>query len=159
MDFDKEYLPEDRISPDLPICDEGIAYHRQFVFSTAEDRLSTADLFECRGPMVTYLLQYIDCPEEREHWLMVGNSGSFKLWLNGQLEMQDDAPHAYMPFDNSKVVTLKQGINKVLVKLVRYGDEMEFSFGVRNVERSGWHSSTWTTDISVVLPVTGRELG
>lgn len=159
VDFDKEYLPEARITPELPICGDAIPYHRQFIFATPVDAFTTAELFECRGPLVTYLLQYIDSPEERDNWLVVGNSSSFKLWVNGKLEMQDDTRHALMPFDNCRIVRMKKGINKVLVKLVRYGDEMQFSFGVRNVERTSWHSSRWTTDIAVVPPLEGRGLG
>ena len=158
VEFGKEYLPEADITPDLPVWGESIPYHRQFIFSTAEDRFSTADLFGCAGPMVVYLLQYIECPEDRDHWFIVGNSSSFRLWLNGGLEMEDDTPHPYMPFDNCKIVRLNKGINKVLVKLVRHGDEMQFSFGVRNVERTSWHSSTWTTDIAIVPPVDDRGL-
>lgn len=158
VDFDKEYLPEAHITPDLPVWDDDIPYHRQFIFPTAEDRFSTADLFQCKGPLVAYLLGYIRSPKAREHWFIIGNSSSFKLWLNDTLEMQDDSRHPYMPFDNCKIVKLKRGVNKVLIKLVRYGDEMEFSFGVRNVERRGWHTSTWTTDIAVVPPLQGEGL-
>ncbi len=156
--FDTEYLPEAAITPELPVWGESIPYHSQFVFATPQDRFATSDLFQCQGPLAVYLLQYIQSPQARESWFIIGNSGSFKLWLNGTLELSDDEAHPYMPFDNCKIVKLKKGLNKVLVKLVRYGDDMEFSFGVRNVERTSWHSSTWTTDIAVVPPERGHGL-
>ncbi len=147
VEFDKEYLPETRIDENLPLVGEGIPYHQQVIINSPEDRVPLEQAFQARGPMVLYLLQYVHCPDERDVWAIVGNSGGFKLWLNDALEMSDAAVHPYMPFDNCKTVRLRQGRNKVLVKLVRYGDEMDFSFGIRQVERNSWHQSQWTVDV------------
>jgi hypothetical protein len=83
----------------------------------------------------------------------VGNSDSYRVYLNGELVGEDDAYLAWTPFNNKHAVTLREGENHIIVKLLKRGDHIKFTLGIR--ERQNWHGygfgpnkQDWLVDVS-----------
>ncbi|HNS18954.1 MAG TPA: HEAT repeat domain-containing protein [Sedimentisphaerales bacterium] len=68
---------------------------------------------------VAYLRTTISSPKEQKARLEVGSDDGVKIWLNGQVVHANNAERAVQPGEDKVDVTLKEGANSVLVKLVQ----------------------------------------
>ncbi|MBP7050401.1 MAG: HEAT repeat domain-containing protein [Phycisphaerae bacterium] len=68
---------------------------------------------------VAYLRTKISSPKEQKARLEVGSDDGVKIWLNGQVVHANNAERAVQPGEDKVDVTLKEGANSVLVKLVQ----------------------------------------
>ncbi len=68
---------------------------------------------------VAYLRTKIWSPKEQKARLEVGSDDGVKVWLNGQVVHANNAERAVQPGEDKVDVTLKEGANSVLVKLVQ----------------------------------------
>ena len=149
MDLDVEYITNEAgLEHDRrPDPDRGQIFEKKIIYAH-EDKIDLDALFPMKGPAVIYLLRYIECPDDRQGWLVLGANDGFKLWLNGKLIAARHDHLAGNPCNHSFDVPLKKGTNKILVKLGRCGDHFDFRFGIRHLISKHWHQEHWMTDLS-----------
>jgi mono/diheme cytochrome c family protein len=84
-----------------------------------------------------YLYRTVESPGPRELVLVVGSDDGIRLWLNGKLILEEDVQRkAYLdPRGTDRAggerVTLKPGLNHLLLKIVNRGQESGFYFDTR----------------------------
>ena len=76
---------------------------------------------------VGYLKFAFQWPAEGKARLEFGSDDGLVVWLNGQQVHAKDATRPCRPGDDKVDVTLKQGINRLLVKVVQRGGNFEFA--------------------------------
>ncbi|NOU98396.1 hypothetical protein GC093_35020 [Paenibacillus sp. LMG 31456] len=120
-------------------------------FNAPEHKINVEDWFGMAGPACFYLIQDIDSPEERDVRIMVGNNNGFKLWVNNKLVEQSSEACFWMPYNHDIPVHLRKGRNRIVAKLVRVGEKLDYSFGIaESVPHSPRHFS-WVNGLSSVV--------
>lgn len=112
-----------------------------------EDMIKFEDVITMQGQMCIYLETEINSPKAQKVWLIVGNTDGFKMWLNGEEILSKDEMRIYTPYNNFCLADLKEGKNKITVKLLRRTENVEFALGIRKYDGNHWHRSKWHTDI------------
>ncbi|MGI5899345.1 MAG: ADP-ribosylglycohydrolase family protein [Christensenellales bacterium] len=111
----KDYLKEERFAP------------AENIF-TYEDKFELGQILGFEGSCCVYLEREFEYFGESSPMMIIGNSSPYKLWLNGEM-IADSEGYDYWTGENKHIcnVSLKQGKNKMLIKLIRTGKSCEFS--------------------------------
>jgi len=138
--LDKEYIDEKTLKlPEKDYITTIKAY---------EDLINIEDAISMQGQMCIYLETEVNSPKEQEAWFIVGNTDGFKMWLNGEEILLKDEIRIYTPYNNFCVAKLKEGKNKITLKLLRRAESVKFALGIRKYDgKNHWHRSKWHTDI------------
>jgi len=159
-ELSRKYLAE----PDLD-CDALAQRWQQIVGSpglwiSPTMRFKTADYLGLRGACCVYLDRKMFCPEDRDVYLIVGNSDPYRIYLNGLQVAEDGSPAWWTPFNGVWPVRLRRGVNHLLVKLVGPCESMIFSLGVRhrgaNEARDAFNQHDWCIDLADVNPLAAQ---
>ena len=111
------------------------------------------DVFGFTGEATFYLTTDFWFPEEGERWLVIGNNDAFKLWLNGELVRENQEVRNWQPHCHGDIVRLKQGRNRISLKLTKRSKTLEFSLGIRRYEGNHYHRMPWETEYaSIKMP-------
>jgi hypothetical protein len=96
-----------------------------------------------------YLARTLISPAEREAYFVIGNNDAYRLYLNGVCVSEMDEMVWWSPFNNVCKVTLYKGQNQLLLKLLKRGDELKFTFGVRQCtgHPGGFNCEDWMVDL------------
>lgn len=124
------------------------------VINFPEDKLDIDGHFGMYGPAAVYVVEEIICPSDRKAWLVVGSNDAYRYWLNSELVLENDNPRFYNPYNDYKIVKLKEGKNKVVVKVLRHSDRFEFSYAFATTEKSKEIPlyNQWVIDLASVIP-------
>jgi hypothetical protein len=149
--LEREYLAEP--DPDIEALYRAWSQKRgrPAVVPSYEHEVDPSRLVGLRGPYIAYLARTVISPEEREAWIVVGNTDGYKLWLNGELVADVDEAVEWTPYNAAYPVRLAQGPNRLLLKLARRGAGMRFTLGFRGRTRAhGDHHNVedWLVDLS-----------
>jgi len=113
-----------------------------------EDLINIENIVNMQGQMCVYLESEITSPKNQNVWFIVGNTDGFKIWLNGEEVLSKDEIRVYTPYNNFCLVNLKQGKNKIVLKILRRTESVSFALGIRKYDgKNHWHRSKWHTDI------------
>ncbi len=149
---DEIYLPEPDIGKDtLPDSKLGVLFERKIIYAH-EDRLDLDTVFTMQGPATIYLVQYLNCPDERDAWFVIGMNDAIKFWLNGELMLSSHEHSFCTPSNQSCEGVLRKGLNKILVKLSRCGDSFRFRFGIKEHHKQHFHQEHWMLDVESIPP-------
>ncbi|MEN6333796.1 MAG: hypothetical protein ABFE01_06005, partial [Phycisphaerales bacterium] len=80
---------------------------------------------------VAYFRTKVWSPKEQKARLELGSDDGVKVWINGQLVHQNNAVRPVEPGQDKADVTLKEGYNPVLVKLVQDGGQWAMCLRLR----------------------------
>ena len=81
------------------------------------------------------------------------NNDAFKLWLNGELVRENQEVRNWQPHCHGDIVRLKQGRNRISLKLTKRSKTLEFSLGIRRYEGNHYHRMPWETEYaSIKMP-------
>jgi hypothetical protein len=121
---------------------------RPALLPSYEHEIDVSRLVGLRGPYCAYLWRVLDSPEEREVDIVIGNNDAYRLYLNGEKAAEVDESVWWAPFNNVHRVHLKAGPNRLLLKLVKRGDELRFTFGLRaaGALHQGFNANDWIID-------------
>lgn len=72
---------------------------------------------------VAYFRTRLSSPKEQKARIELGSDDGVKVWINGQLVHQNNAERPVQPGQDKADVTLKEGVNTVLVKLTQSGGQ------------------------------------
>ncbi len=112
-----------------------------------EDMINLEDTITMQGQLCVYLQAEVNSPKAQKAWFIVGNTDGFKMWLNGEEILSKDEMRIYTPYNNFCLADLKEGKNKITLKLLRRTEKVEFALGIRKYDGNHWHRSKWHTDI------------
>ncbi len=151
--LDRPYLPE----PDLDENQLYATWSRRLgqpaVVPSYEHEVDPTRLTGLRGPCCFYLSRTIISPLERPAYVVIGNNDAYRLYLNGELIAQVDESTWWTPFNNVHPVLLRAGENHFLLKLLRRGDDLQFTFGLRDRSQDRGHGvEDWLVDLSDLVP-------
>jgi ADP-ribosylglycohydrolase len=151
----REYVPE----PDVDVQGLYGAWSRKLgrpaLVPSYEHEIDPTRLVGLRGPYCCYLSRTIVSAEERPAYIVIGNNDGFRLYLNGEMLAEEDESLWWAPFNNVYPVTLREGPNHLLVKLLKRGDQLEFTLGLRadtRVWRQHHNCEDWLVDLSDLVP-------
>jgi ADP-ribosylglycohydrolase len=150
VSLEKPYLPEP--DPDVAAlyADWSCKLGRPALLPSYEHEVNPGRLVGLRGPYCAYLARTILSPNEREVYFVIGNNDAFRLYLNGACVLNVDETVWWAPFNNVCKVTLRQGENHLLLKLLKRGDELKFTFGMRHNtgHPGGFNCEDWIVDLA-----------
>jgi hypothetical protein len=119
-----------------------------------EDRIPLDEVFTLEGPCCVYLVQDLIAPVERAAYLVIGNNDSFALWFNGTLIDTVDECRFWMPFNHDYRVTLRSGVNRIVMKVLRRSRSFELSLGIKECgDRPSQNHHDWLVDLATRPPV------
>lgn len=95
---------------------------------TSEDSFRFSDFFGFNGPCVIYLSQILVSPEDMTVFAMLGCTGPFKFFVNGELIGER---HEATTFDAENAhfegVRLRKGENRIVLRLTRLNEDAKYS--------------------------------
>ena len=153
VSLEREYLPEPNVDIDALYHAWSVVLGRPALVPSYEHEVDLSRLVGLRGPYCAYLARTIFSPEELPVNLIVGNNDAYRLYLNGELIAEVDESVWWAPFNNVHPVTLSAGENRILVKLIKRGDELRFTLGLRDRPGNrGFNHVDWLVDLSDGVP-------
>lgn len=151
----KAYIPEPVADADALFKTWSRKLGRPAVVASYEHEIDLSHLIGLRGPYCAYLARTVISPDERSVYLMVGNNDGYRLYLNGQKVGEMDESTWWAPFNNAHKVKLRAGENQLLVKLLKRGDDLKFTLGIRadtGACGGGFNCEDWTVDLADAAP-------
>ena len=150
VSLDRPYLPEPEPPADDLFRRWSRVLGRPALLAAPEQRVDVTDLVGLRGAYVVYLARTVVSPEDRDAHLVVGNNDAYRIWLNGERIGEADECVWWTPFNAGWPVRLKAGANRLLVKLVKRGERLDFSLGLRHRTRPDgrFNDEDWMTDLA-----------
>ena len=149
--LDRPYLPE----PDVDVDGLFAGWSRKLgcpaIVPSYEREIDLSRLVGLRGPYCAYVSRTVISPETRPVFIVIGNTDSYRLYLNGDLVGEADEAVWWAPFNNVHMAELKAGANHFLIKLLRRGEGMRFTFGLRT-------RATSAEELLAIQGMANREL-
>lgn len=149
VSLERPYLPEPDVDVEGLYADWSRKLGRPALLPSYEHEVDPGKLIGLRGPYCAYLARTLVCSREREVYLVIGNNDAYRLYLNGVCVSEIDETVWWAPFNNSVKVTLQKGDNHLLLKLLKRGDELKFTLGVRKStgHPGGFNCEDWVVDL------------
>lgn len=161
--LDREYLPETQLARD-PAAVEALYANwshklgKPALIASYEHEVDPGRLVGLRGPYCAYLSRTIFSDEPRSAYLVIGNNDAFRLYWNGECLANVDESVWWAPFNTVVPVQLQRGENHLLLKLLKRGDMLRFTLGLRQNtgHAGGFNCEDWLIDTSEVLAAPDR---
>ena len=137
--FQRKFPPEKQIDLNKVYKDksEQITWHHS-TDDMKDGFIDLRDIFDQSNWSVAYGLIYIMSPDNRNVQLRIGSNESVKVWLNDrEIFRFNQFPRLAILDDNIVNVTLKPGLNKVLLKVCNRVGIWGFYFRVTNDKGNG----------------------
>ncbi len=149
VSLDEPYLPEPEVNEKALFERMSRLLGRPALIPSYEREVDVSQQVGLRGPCVAYLSRTVISPVDQPVYIVIGNSGPFRLYLNGEKAAERDESVWWSPFNNVCKVDLKAGENHLLLKLVRQGDDLRFTLDFRENKghRGGHNCEDWCVDL------------
>jgi hypothetical protein len=146
--LDHAYIAEPNPDVEALYADWSRKLGRAALVPSYEHEVDPGRLVGLRGPYCAYLARTVLSPVERDVYLVIGNNDAYRLYLNGEMVAEVDETVWWAPFNNVHRVHFKQGPNRLLLKLLKRGDELHFTLGLRETgpTRQGFNENDWIVD-------------
>jgi ADP-ribosylglycohydrolase len=151
--FHKHYVSLDRYYIEEPPADINDLFRKwteilqkPAVVVMKERRIEPTQLIGLRGPYCTYYARTIISPEERDVHLFIGNNDGYRIYVNGEKIAEADEQTWWTPFNAVYKAHFKKGDNQIIIKLIKRGDKLDFSFSIAE-ERNQWGGMDWCVDL------------
>lgn len=150
VSLEKAYLPEPVVDVPALTAEWSRKLGRPALLPSYEHEVDPGKLVGLRGPYCAYLSRTILSPETRRAYLVIGNNDAFRLYLNGDCVAEVDESVWWAPFNNVIPVTLHAGENHLLLKLLKRGNELNFTLGLRHNlgHPGGFNCEDWMIDLA-----------
>ncbi len=128
-DFDKFYAGKDRIirwgkfSKDI-WDDKGFDVYIDLAYTYFDSFERTGIEYVWNNinlKCVSYLMTYVNCPEDMESQFRLGSVNGIKVWVNNELAFKTDVTRECLPDLDIFLASLNKGKNVILLKLVSKG--------------------------------------
>lgn len=155
--LEHEYLPEPGGAGSLDVAAEYRRWARLLgrpaVVSAPTYRVDLGQVIGLRGQYCAYLERTVICPDEREANLVVGNNDAYRLWLNDELVGESTLTTWWSPFNGAYRVRLRAGENRLLIKLMKNGERLDFTLGIRQASAGHFNQVDWIVDLADANPL------
>ncbi|MEA3345474.1 MAG: ADP-ribosylglycohydrolase family protein [Chloroflexota bacterium] len=129
--LEKEYIAEPRPDVDALFKHWSHLLGKPAVIVSSERRIDPSQVIGLQGEYCIYCARTVISPAERDAYFVVGNNDGFRIYLNGEKVMECEEQTWWTPFNHATKVHLRKGENVILVKLLKRGERLDFSFGIR----------------------------
>ncbi len=154
VDLARAYLPE-------PAVDIEAQYQRwsrilgrpAMVPAVGGTEIDVRRLIGLRGEYCVYLARRVLVSQARQAAVVIGNNDAFRVYVNGELAKESNSVAMWTPHNHVQSITLRQGENLLLVKLVKRTDHLRFTLGLRDNTEGRWWGLDWLTDLVDVNPL------
>lgn len=148
VSLEKAYLPEPDVDIPALVQAWSVKLGRPALLPSYEHEVDPGRLVGLRGPYCAYLARTLVCAKEQAVYLVIGNNDAFRLYLNGVCVAEMDESTWWAPFNNVYPVTLRAGENTLLLKLLKRGDDLHFTLGIRQntAHPGGFNGEDWVVD-------------
>ncbi len=93
-----------------------------------EDLFAIEDLIGFQGPCVVYIERELFSPKEQTAQLLIGHTAAYKLWINDRLVSESDQGDWWTAENRHLMnISLRQGMNRLMMKAIRHGKSAEYS--------------------------------
>jgi len=135
VSLERDFIPEPVQDVDGLFATWSERIGKRAVVPAYERVVDPSCLVGLRGPLVFYLARTVISPDDRLVHIGIGNTDSYRLWVNGELVGEADEATWWTPFNNvHSKVALKKGVNEIVLKMVRPRDETKLTFGMRSAD-------------------------
>jgi len=160
VDFARKYIDEERVARDRALADA--------LFERMSRRLGRPALIICpdsfirpesiiglRGEWACYLDAEFYSPTARKAELWLGSNDGYRVLFNGKQAREMDVQRWWTPGQHDAEIQIKKGRNRLLLKLLKRGDEVQFSFGIRQPLGTPEfpRKNDWITDLEWANPL------
>lgn len=112
-----------------------------------DDFINADDVITMEGQMCCYAYTEVVSQTDQNVWAIIGNNDGFAIYVNDECVIKRDEIRLYTPYNNFTLIKLNEGINRVVVKLLRRTDKIRFAIGFREYNGMHWHRSKWCIDL------------
>lgn len=151
--LDKPYIAEPDVDVDALYARWCNILGRPALVAARDRMVDLSKVTGLRGAYVAYLARTLVSPDDREVYFVVGHNDSYRIYLNDELVGASDEQLWWTPFNSLHRVSLRRGENHLLVKLIKRGDVLNWSFGVREARAEGHNRNDWCVDLVDVNPL------
>lgn len=138
--INREYIQEQNIS-------RSIISNQSFEMNGFEDLIPIEKNVRANGQYCIYLTQKFELKEDKDLWLVLGNTDGFKLWVNSKLVMTRDECRLWTPYNNYLIVHFTKGANTISLKLLRRTEILKFSIALRNYDGEHFHRKRYFNEL------------
>lgn len=117
------------------------------ILDAYEDLIEVDTVIAMEGQYACYAETTIISPENKQVWAIVGNNDGFRLEVNGETVLEKDEIRLWTPYNNFCLISLREGENRISIKLLRRTEKLRFGIGFRIYNGNHWHRSKWCTDL------------
>jgi hypothetical protein len=117
-------------------------------FSSSDSRVKLDQLPDAGGPCTYYLYSEFHAPKAVKNWLLSGTTGPVEIWFNGDCIVRSSTYQPLSPCTFDCEVGLKQGINRVLLKLEKTSQIPEAFIQFKHHAEKHWHQCFINTEIN-----------
>ena len=126
-DIDREYIRED----DFSAIEDQMSDTCSMLPKTVDiktDRFHISDFIKFKGSCAVYMIRELICKEDMTVSMIIGHTAPYKLWIYGKLiDTARDCDWWTAENHHLDGVELKKGVNQVVLKAARIGDNGSFS--------------------------------
>jgi len=126
-DLDVDHIGEQDVAPEQGSTSGGKEW---IVYESEEDYVDLADVLGAKSLITAYAFAYIRVDSDLNAQLWAGADDGIKVWLNGEVVLEKDRAGGKSLTRNKVSVSLKEGINRLLVKVRNLYGGYGFSLGI-----------------------------
>jgi ADP-ribosylglycohydrolase len=157
VSLQRDYLTEPAVDVAGKYQDWSRKLGRPAVIRSYEHEIDLGQLVQLTGPYCAYVAREVIAPDDREVYAMIGNNDAFRLYVNGELAAEVEETIWWTPFNNFPRIRLRQGKNLLVLKLLKRGDALRFTFGLRETATphgygGGANWQDWCIDLADGVP-------
>jgi hypothetical protein len=131
--FDKSFLDEADVDVKKPVRVADKSYEwKEFRTDDAQGKVRLHPVLRPNNNVAAYAYAEIDSPRERDVMLLIGSDDGNVVWLNGEKIHANNATRAIRVDQDKVKAKLRQGPNRLLVKITQGGGEWEFCVRIGN---------------------------
>ena len=157
--LDRKYIDEEK--PDVAALYKRCSaiLGRPAVLPCYTSDISLAPLTGLEGECCVYFAGEILSPDERDVEFWLGRNDACIIWLNGKQVFRSETMQMWAPATERVGAHLKTGSNQVILKLLRRGDALKFTFGIRQRKPTSDFPgrNDWCTDLAWDNPLAEAE--
>lgn len=151
--LDRDYIDEANLDAAQAFKDFSALIGKPALVYSYENELDPDQLLQLGGTYCLYAARIVHSPIEQDLHLVIGNTDSFRILLNGGFVGERDEHVWWTPQNNSYFVHLNQGANILVVKLLKFqGADFRFTLGFRKPsgpkQALGQHFVDWSIDLA-----------
>ena len=119
---------ETAFTPEKGVNLEAIDSEGRLVWVPRTDLVEGAEQRLIGNVAATYLYRSITSPSDRQAVFTFGSNDAVKVWVNGQVVLDNNVQRGLQVDQDRVPVSLKAGKNDLLVKVVNYGNAYAYAF-------------------------------